>query len=511
MEYSRKQFRAFVQKLCTEKYPDSLLFDSVSCLNITYREFLQNVINFGQVFQTENVERGDRIVLIAENSSRFLTVFVSALFYGIVPTIVDKKAKIITIERLFNDSKSRKVFTPERDSSPSVPFVNYSNLIIPNGSVSRGLLFEGESAVADQDMAAYYALTTGTTSEPKVIEISFRNLIGTTLSMGSVYGLVEQDVCLCVLPVHHASGLYRGFFLPLFAGANILLEKSFEKDKFWTIVEKRKVTFAQIVPSIMRVLLQDSSNFRKGMGSTIRYIGSASAPHPQKWVERFESVFNVDVGIAYGMTEATCGIAFREPLGKKYVQGHVGRPLSINKVTIVDDSGVKLPSGKIGRIMVTGANIAVIKTNFLRSDGPVPAEPIQLDTGDLGYLDEAGELWIVGRAEDFIKRGGHRIGITEVEHAINSIAPLLEVVVLPIEHELLGQDIVAVVAGGNGDVSARMLIRELGTVLPSFKIPSRIVMADNIPKKGVGKIDRDAVRQILSGSRPKLVDGVGGD
>jgi len=144
--------------------------------------------------------------------------------------------------------------------------------------------------------------------------------------------------------------------------------------------------------------LTNRSIFKPGQQKTLRFIGSASAPHPIQLIEEFESVFKVNILEGYGMTEATCGITLNPVDRKKRKLGSVGKPLSINTVKIFDDKDSPLPPKKSGRIIVGGTNVAILPDQDSVTPGTMKSHKNRwLETGDIGYLDEDEFLWIESR------------------------------------------------------------------------------------------------------------------
>ena len=167
----------------------------------------------------------------------------------------------------------------------------------------------------------------------------------------------------------------------------------------------------------------------------------------------------------------------------------MGKPISVNSIKILDKNNNSLPVNKIGKIVITGRNI----TNHDIKDKNNSKD---LDTGDTGYLDDKGFLWLVGRDEDIIKRAGYRISPYEIESAILNIHPNFDAAVLGVEHDLLGQDIIAFVDKKLSGICERDLIKELKFNLASYKMPSEIIFLDKIPLIGVGKVDKVRLKEF---------------
>ena len=340
MEEGREKFREHIRSICRKWAAKPLLVEKNSSLS--YSEFFRRLVLFGCVFQKNDLFEGDSIILAIENRAECLIVFVAALYHGIIPIIIDKRLKTEEISRYAERSFAKKVLFPGAMYDDSPAYLDYMACLSDLGDDQIDPFSHPHNKAEDGSAVAYITLTTGTTSSPKIVEISYKNIIDTSVSMRSAYKLNDNDRCLCLLPIYHASGLFRGFFIPLFFGATITLEEKFTNDNFWPIIEEHSITFVQVVPSILGILLQDTSVFRDGMQKSLRYIGSASAPHPKSLIRNFEKKFGTEIYVGYGMTEATCGISF-DGIEKDHRRlGSVGRPLSVNRVDIVDSSGRKV-------------------------------------------------------------------------------------------------------------------------------------------------------------------------
>jgi acyl-CoA synthetase (AMP-forming)/AMP-acid ligase II len=275
----------------------------------------------------------------------------------------------------------------------------------------------------------------------------------------------------------------------------VVLLEGFDSDNFWKLIRDEQINFVQLVPSILSELLMTSDNFTPGDQSSLVFIGSASAPHPPELVSRFEQTFGVYVLQGYGMTEATCTISLNPLKMEDRRPGSVGMPISVNNVTVLDDNGRSLHVGKTGRVMVSGRNVALnVSSASIRNR--IDAEDPVLETGDLGYVDEDGFLWLVGRETDMIKRGGYRISPVEIENEIMKYLDDVEVAVVGVPHPLLGQDIVVFISGSKfADLNSRKLLGKIKKTMASYKVPSRLIHVDSLPKLAVGKVDRQRLRE----------------
>ncbi len=476
----------YILEKCREGNQNVFLKEKKTSQEYTYSAFLQEINRASTFLRGLGIQSGDQVILEMGNSPAALAVFFGAIMINSVPIIISPRIKSDDLRYILDNSEAAAYFSESARNDVEIPTYDFRcyrstqqedcPLSWPTSSVET----------------AYMTFTTGSTGQPKKVCVSHNNMLAEIHSMADAYNFTQQDRHLCVLPLYHASGLYRSILLPFHVGGYVIQADDFQCDIFWEDIDSEKISFVQVVPSILKTLLMCTYNYSEGQARTLKYIGSASAPHPVKLIQSFEDRFGVYVLQGYGMTEATCGITLN-PLSKnerKY--GSVGKPLSVNSIDIIADNDEKLPQGEIGRIIIYGDNIASVSEAGLMTDHTTVLETTDktLETGDIGYIDMEGFLWIVSRKQDFIKRGGHRISPNEIENIIIELFPDFDVAVLGVPHELLGQDIIAVIANNRDRLTSRDILRSLKNRISSYKIPSHIMFVDSLPRLGVGKTDK---------------------
>ena len=457
----------------------------------TYSEFWNEIERFGSLLRDNGVRCGDRILIRMDNSITSLSVFFGSIVAGIIPVPISPKASNSELELIGATSGTVSLVGDNFHLSAcqDVSILNMNHLA---GQVRKDQALKEVNKMHDP---VYVVYTSGSSGTAKEVVITHDNLLSELFSMADAYALESNHCHLCVLPVCHASALYRNILLPLHNGSEVVLLEGFDSDNFWKLIRDEQINFVQLVPSILSELLMTSDNFTPGDQSSLVYVGSASAPHPPELVSRFEQTFGVYVLQGYGMTEATCTISLNPLKMEDRRPGSVGRPISVNNVTVLDDNGRSLHVGKTGRVMVSGRNVALnVSSASIRNR--IDAEDPVLETGDLGYVDEDGFLWLVGRETDMIKRGGHRISPVEIENEIMKCLNDVEVAVVGVPHPLLGQDIVVFISDSKfTDLNSRKLLGKIKKTMASYKVPSRLIHVDSLPKLAVGKVDRQRLRE----------------
>ncbi len=477
----------YIVSTCKKWSDYNFISDENSKQKYTYGQYFDKIESSINYMYDSGLNANDFVVIEIDNSISSLALFMGMLVSHIVPILVPPNIKAIEMEKICENINPKAWFYSTKNKKD---YKNTEKLVfIPIIDVENTVNSYETKYKNNFNNIAYIVYTSGTTGSPKRVEISHENMLSEIESMAEAYNMTRNDRNMCILPLYHASSLYRSILITFHTGGWVKMYKEFSYENFWSNIYKDNITFVQIVPSIMKILLANKDCFSHGYQKSLRFVGSASAFHPIDLVIDFENSFDVYLLQSYGMTEATCCITLN-PLNKKNrSMGSVGKPISVNRVKILDKNNNSLPVNKIGKIVVSGRNI----TNYDINDKKNSKE---LDTGDTGYLDDQGFLWLVGRDEDIIKRAGYRISPYEIESAILNIYPNFDVAVLGVEHDLLGQDIIAFVDKKLGSISERDLIKELKFNLASYKMPSEIIFLDKIPLIGVGKVDKTKLKEL---------------
>jgi amino acid adenylation domain-containing protein len=359
----------------------------------------------------------------------------------------------------------------------------------------------GELAASDDD--AFMLLTSGTTSRPKLVPLTQSSVCLSAHNVGTVLGLQAQDRLLNVLPLFHGHGLISGLLAALAAGSSVVCPPRFDADAFFGWLTKCRPTWYTAVPPIHRALISAARRRKRGLRqSSLRLIRSASSSLPTDVLVELEALFGVPVIETYGMTEAATQIA-ANPLEQRK-PGSVGKPAGA-EISVMDSEGRQLLTGEHGEIALRGPTITrgydnnEVATRSAFRDG-------WFRTGDLGYVDPEGYLFLIGRIKkaDVINRGGQKVSPAEVEKILLSHPEVAEAAAFPITHTGLGEDVAAaVVLRAEARTSSQQLRRFAGEHLARFKVPGLIRIVPSIPAGPGGKIIRGELATMLSITAPR--------
>jgi oxalate---CoA ligase len=357
----------------------------------------------------------------------------------------------------------------------------------------------GQGGGAQPEDAALLLHTSGTTAQPKLVPLSHRHLLLSTANLQPVLRLSAADRNLNVLPFYHIHGFMSGLLLPLSRGASVVCTPGFSAGHFLGWLAEYQPTWYSVSPALHQAILALATEKPAAVPlASLRFVRSGSAPLPLAVIQALENTLHVPVIEGYGMTEVNpISSNPRPPQVRK--QGSVGLPAG-PEVRIMAPVGASLlPPGAVGEVVVRGptviagyagdplANVESFTGDWLR-------------TGDQGYLDEDGYLFITGRLKEVINRGGDKISPGEVEAALLAHPAVAEAVVFALPDARLGEAVgAAVVLWPEHAAPDEPALRQFAAErLAEFKVPRRIVSVEALPKGPTGKVLRVGLADRLN-------------
>jgi malonyl-CoA/methylmalonyl-CoA synthetase len=443
------------------------------------------------------VAPGDRVAVQVEKSRDALHLYLGCLWLGAVYLPLNNGYTIAEIDYFLSDA-APSLFVVD----PASEHVNRPTpRIVTLGANGTGRLMDVEPSPvgprthfpANQLAAMLY--TSGTTGRPKGAMLSRGNLASCAATLVEAWHFSDADTLIHALPIFHVHGLFVATNTVLAAGASLRLISKFEPQAVTALFERSTVLMG--VPTFYTRLLTHDGLRLDTMG-TMRLFVSGSAPLLAETHRAFEARTGHAILERYGMTETMMNTS--NPYEGPRVPGTVGPPLPGVSVRVTEpDTGAPLPSGEIGMVEVKGPNVFMGYWNMpektaaeFRADG-------FFITGDLGMIDEAGYLHIVGRGKDLIISGGLNIYPKEVEEAIDAIPGVNESAVIGLADPDFGEAVVAVVAAAPGAVDENAIRSGLADKLARFKQPKAIVIVTELPRNTMGKVQKAALRERFAG------------
>jgi acyl-CoA synthetase (AMP-forming)/AMP-acid ligase II/thioesterase domain-containing protein/acyl carrier protein len=332
--------------------------------------------------------------------------------------------------------------------------------------------------------------TSGTTARPKIVPLTHRNLSASARNIAQHLSLTPQDRCLNVMPLFHIHGLVGALLASIAAGGSVVCCPGFNDRRFFDWVHEFQPTWYTAVPTIHQAVAAQCQQYRqKAPDHQFRFIRSSSSSLPAATMKALETLTGAPVIEAYSMTEAAHQMTSNAlPPGTRRA-GSVGVAAGV-ELAILDERGRRLEPGQAGEIVIRGPSVIDGYEN-----NPAANESGFIDgwfrTGDQGLVDSEGRLFISGRIKEIVNRGGEKVSPREVDDALLEHPEVAQAVAFQVPHPSLGEDLAAAVVRRPGaQVSESALRSFLLGRLSEYKIPSRILFVDSVPKGATGKVQR---------------------
>jgi oxalate---CoA ligase len=343
--------------------------------------------------------------------------------------------------------------------------------------------------------------SSGTTGSPKVIPLTQDHLLHTARSVVRHLGLGPDERGFSPLPLFHINGLVVGVLAAAVADSSLVVDRRFSRGSFWDVVERHHASWLNLVPAIISLLASDPQDPPAAVTSGVRLARSASAPLATAVAERFRARFGIPIVETYGMTEAASQITANPVHDAR--PGSVGRPAGV-EVRVVGEHGEARAVGFSGHVEIRGASVVPAYWNEADAGEtrvlPATSPDGWLTTGDIGRLDADGYLYLLGRGDDVINRGGEKVQPRDVEEVLLADPRVQAAVVVGRPHPTVGAEPVAYVLAADGIRNHHQLPDELEercrATLSRFKRPAEIVIVDDLPAGPTGKVLRSEVRRL---------------
>jgi acyl-CoA synthetase (AMP-forming)/AMP-acid ligase II len=504
-----------------ERFPDRPALVSAKG-TLSFGELNRRAGQFAASLQRLGVRRGDRVLLAVAGGREYLIACYGTLKSGAVVVPQDPDTRSGILAHAINNSQAQAVVLDGKNVqllaglSSQVPTLRLVISVGPAQLKDPGPWqlsdFDEMLAGADElhDGGAYgndlasLVYTSGTTGKPKGVMLSHRNIVANVRSIVSYLDLQPSDVAAMVLPFHYVYGS-SVLHTHLAAGATIALVGSLTfPAQLLKAMQTHGCTGLAGVPSTFACLVQlDLKRFEL---SSLRYLTQAGGPMSPELTRRVMAAFpQTRLYVMYGQTEASARLTYLPPDQLERKLGSVGIPIPGVSIDVVDEQGAPAAPRVQGEVVARGENIMLGYWNDPESTNRA-IRPDGLHTGDLGWKDEDGYLFLVGRQSDMIKSGGHRIGPREIEEVIERLPAVAECGVVGVPDELLGEAIAALVVPKKGEtLDAEAVQGQAHEFLPRQKVPSIVRFVPSLPRTATGKVCRADLRVLakqLSQSAP---------
>ena len=478
-------------------------------LSLTWSEFARRIARLGGVLNQSGINRGDRFGILALNSWRQAEVINAGQWIGATPVPINFRLAPAEIRTIIDDAECGLLVVDEQFigllDGPELADWKSRHLLI-NGNktgfyeraVKSGKPMEPATGSADTE--ALLLFTGGTSGRAKGVPLTHGNIIANAKQVGSRWSAQPDDVVLHVPPMFHSAELVKTVYF--MQGASSVYLPKFDPDALLRTIEEFRVTFALLVPTMLMLTLQSGKVSQYDTSSLKQIIYGASPMSAEGVRAAFETFPGVEITQGYGLTETAPLLTMLDhqshvqalETGNAARLSSCGRVLEGAELKIMDSNGRDCATGQVGEICARGDNVFSGYINQDELTNEVLADG-WFRTGDLGYLDDDGYLYLKDRKQDMIVTGGENVYSSEVEAVLNRHPEVVEVAVIGIPDEIYGEKVIGLATAKIGsNLTQAELISFCKDKIGGYKIPKKIHIVDSLPKSALGKVLKTELR-----------------
>ena len=488
--------------------PESTAMMAPGGVPLSYDALNRLIAQTTSALNAMGIGRGDRVGIVLPNCPEMATAFV-AVASACTAAPLNMAYRADEFEFYLSDLKAKALIVAVGSETPALAVAAKLGIAVielkasPEKGAGSFELISGQDGLANlpgpahADDVALILHTSGTTSRPKIVPLSHRNVCASARNISHTLQLTSADRELHIMPLFHIHGLIAGVLAPMAVGSMIFCTPGFNALKFFGWMKECKPTWYTAVPTMHQTILARAANNMEVIESNpLRFIRSSSSSMPPQVIAELERVFKTPLIESYGMTEAAHQMASSPLPPAKRIPGSVGIAAG-PEVAIMDVTGQILAANEIGEIVIRGENVTLGYENNdkANAEGFING---WFRTGDQGKMTVDGYVTLTGRLKEIINRGGEKISPREVDEVLMDHPAVAQVVTFGMPHDKLGEEVAAAVVLREGKTATEQEIRAfVATKLADFKVPKKILIMDEIPKGATGKLQRIGLAQKL--------------
>jgi acyl-CoA synthetase (AMP-forming)/AMP-acid ligase II len=494
-------------EMVAQQAPVAVAMTAPSGIPLTYAGLYQLITRTAATLNRLGIGRGDRVAIVLPNCPEMACAFV-AVASACTAAPLNMAYRADEFEFYLGDLNTKALIVARGSSTPALavaeklgipvlelealPDQGTGNFTLSSSVASADSqpVAAARSGLAQEQDIALILHTSGTTSRPKIVPLSQRNVCASARNISRTLQLTAADRELHVMPLFHIHGLIAGVLAPMAVGSQIFCTPGFNALKFFGWMKECQPTWYTAVPTMHQTILaRAAGNAEVIAAHPLRFIRSSSSSMPPQVIAELERVFNTPVIESYGMTEAAHQMASSPLPPARRIPGSVGLA-SGPDIAVMDSNGVVLGAGEVGEVVIRGDNVTAGYENNADANAQAFVNG-WFRTGDQGVLDADGYLTLTGRLKEIINRGGEKISPREVDEVLMDHPAVAQVVTFAMPHDKLGEEVAAAVVLREGrQVSERELRDFASRKLADFKLPKKILFLVEIPKGATGKLQR---------------------
>lgn len=493
-----------------ELFPDkeALVFEDE---RISYQQLLDRSAAVAEQLKKAGIQKGEKVGLLFPNHPDYVASFFAVCGLGCTVVPINPLLKSEEIAHILADAEAETLIVHESslDESVKAHAINkvLQRILIGDGSkvlhkvpndvkalvlsaekkATKSFVWDWAKQIKPDDLALL-VYTSGTTGKPKGAMLTHFNLLSVFPSRLDIFDIGFNDKLLAILPMCHIYGIAVLMIGSFACGATLVMLPKFDPQAALAIAESERITILPAVPTMYQFLLLELQKKKFDL-SSIRICFCGAAPLSVDTISEVEEQFGAALIEGWGMTETSC-VATINPLKGKRKPGSVGLTLPGVEVIIVGDEGERLPNGpeNVGEFWIKGSNIM---SGYFQQEEENKKAIIDgwFATGDLGWQDDEGYLYIVGRKKEMIIRGGQNIYPREIENVICRIEGVSECAVIGVPDKFMGERVKAFIVLKKGATVAEDAVKEFcADRLAEYKVPRLVEFTDTLPKNSTGKV-----------------------
>lgn len=472
--------------------------------SLSYAALAARTHRIARRLETLGILAGERVAVVAPNSVD-TAVAVLGVMSRAACAPLNPQYQRAELEYFMDDLEPRALLVTSESpplareiaTARRIPIIEAGSELPAGAEASRSMTAPSSRS----EEIALVLHTSGTTSRPKQVPLSHGNLAASMANIAMTLRLTPADRALNVMPLFHIHGLLAGLLAPLATGGSVLCAPSLRLPDFFAWLEHHGATWYSAVPTMHQAIITATdAGATPRLHKPLRFVRSSSAALAPATLRQLEACFECPVIESYGMTEAAHQMASNPlPPGERKV-GSVGLAAG-PEIAIIDAAGLSLPTGVRGEIAIRGDN--VLRAYHANPEANRTAFTAGwFRTGDEGYVDSTGYLYLTGRLKEIINRGGEKIAPREIDEALLAHPEVAQAVAFGVPHPSLGEDVAAAVVLTAASALSPQLLREfLFGQLADFKVPSEVLILRAIPQGPTGKIQRIGLAERLRENR----------
>ena len=471
---------------------------------LTYEALRDEVARLAGQLRALGVERGERVAIVLPDGPEmvvaFLAVAICATVAPLNPAYREEEFRFY-----LDDLNAKALVTRAGEAAEAHAAAPASVLRVELEGDAGALRLSHDGApvapveprfAAPNDVALVLH-TSGTTSRPKLVPLTQRNLTTSATNIVAALALGEADRCLNVMPLFHIHGLIAAVLSSLASGGCVACTPGFDAFRFFDWLDELKPSWYTAVPTMHQLILTRAGRNSDVIGrNPLRFLRSSSASLPPSVMEELERVFGAPMVEAYGMTEASHQMSCNPLPPAERKPGSVGKGTGV-EVSIMDAEGRLLSGGETGEVVIQGGNVTAGYEHNPEANAGAFSDG-WFRTGDQGYLDGDGYLFLTGRLKEIINRGGEKVSPREIDEVLLQHPAIAQAVAFAVPHQRLGEDVAAAIVLAGGATLTEREVRDFAAQhLAAFKVPRKVVTVDEIPKGPTGKLQRIGLAKQL--------------